>query len=43
MGPFQLHRIVESGNIELVKSLLRDGADVNEIKNDLTPLYHAKK
>ena len=40
---FKLHRAVESGNIELVKSLIENKADVNETEESLTPLYPAIK
>lgn len=40
--PFELHRAIESGDQQSVKSLINEGADVNEIETEnKTPLFYA--
>jgi ankyrin repeat protein len=42
--PFELHRESKRGNLERVRELLREGADVNaKDRQDRTPLTHALK
>jgi ankyrin repeat protein len=38
-----LHEASRDGNLEVVKELIKAGADINKYENDTTPMYHASE